>query len=255
VGGDQVEGRQAVLALLAAGRRRVRELWVAAEAEPSAQLDAIERWAARRHVAVQRVARRRLEAAARTDAPQGVLAYAEPIEPVSLGDLVRTPGGAPPLLVVLDGVTDPHNLGSVLRSSLCAGATGLVLPRHRSVRVTATVAKVAAGAVEHLPIALVPGVPAALAQLAELEVPAVGLAAEARTSLYDLGPVALGPLALVLGSEDRGLSQLVRRRCAEVVAIPQRGPVGSLNVAMAAAVALFELGRRRQPEPSRLTGG
>lgn len=246
VGGEQVEGRQAVLALLQADRRRVRDLWVVDDAEPSDVLDEVERWAARRHVAVQRVSRRRLESVARTDAPQGVMAFADPIEPVDLDELCRRPGpGGPPLVVVLDGITDPHNVGSVLRSALCAGAGGVVLPRHRAARVTATAAKVAAGAAEHLPVALVAGVPAALARLAELGVPAVGLAAEASRTVYDLGPVVDGPVALVLGSEGRGLGALVRRRCAEVVAIPQSGPVGSLNVATAAAVACFEVLRRR----------
>ncbi len=246
VGGEQVEGRQAVRELLVAGRRRVKELWLVDGLDPSTQLDEIERWCARRHVRVQVVSQRRLDSVARTDAPQGVVAFADPIEPVDLDDLCEASGAAVPMLLVLDGVTDPHNVGSLLRSAACAGVSGVVLARHRAAHVTPTVAKVAAGAAEHVPIALVPGVPAALARLADAGVRCIGLDADAPTALYDLGGVADGPVALVLGSEGKGLSQLTRRRCDIVVSIPQRGGVASLNVATAGAVACFDLARRRR---------
>lgn len=239
-----MEGRQAVRELLAAGRRAVHEVWLAEESEPSSLLDDIERWCTRRHVRLIGVPRRRLDAVTRTDAPQGVVAFAEPLVPADLDELAAG-GGRPPFLVVLDGVTDPHNVGAVLRSAACAGATGVVLPRHRAAHVTATVAKVAAGAVEHLPIAEVPGVPATLARLADLGLVTVGLAADATTSLYQLGGELAGPVALVLGSEGRGIGQLSRRRCTTVASIPQAGPLDSLNVATAAAVACFEVARRR----------
>lgn len=223
---------------------------MAEESEPSPVLDDIERLCARRHVRLLPVPRRRLDAAARTDSHQGVLALAEPLTPVDLDELARPVRGVAPFLVVLDGVTDPHNVGSLLRSASCAGVTGVVLPRHRSAHVTATVAKVAAGAVEHLPLAVVPGVPAALARLADLGVVAVGLAAEAPATLYQLDEDLRGPVALVLGSEGRGLSQLARRRCAALVRIPQQGALDSLNVATAGAVACFEVARRRLADPS-----
>ncbi|MDA8280235.1 MAG: 23S rRNA (guanosine(2251)-2'-O)-methyltransferase RlmB [Actinomycetota bacterium] len=245
LGGEQVEGRRAVLELLAAGRRAVREVWMAEDMDPAVQLDEIERWCARRHVLVQSVSRRRLDAAARTDAPQGVLAYADPLLPADLDDLCLPDHDRMPLLLVLDGVTDPHNVGAVLRSAACAGVTGVVLPRHRAAHVTAAVAKVAAGAIEHLDIAVVPGVPAALARLSELGVATVGLDAEAPTMLYELGQELRGPVALVLGSEGRGLGQLTRRRCSVLASIPQPGPLPSLNVATASAIACFEVVRRR----------
>ncbi len=234
---------------LLAGHRVVRELWIADGLDPSAQLDDIERLAARRHVRVQLVAKRRLDAAARTDSPQGVLALAEPLVEADLDELCR-PRSGDPFLLVLDGITDPHNVGSLLRSAECAGVTGVVLPRHRSAHVTPTVAKVAAGAVEHLPITLVPGVPAALRVLHDAGIPTVGLAGEAPASLYELGPEAAGPVALVLGAEGRGLSELVRRRCAVLASIPQHGAITSLNVAAAGAVACFELARRRHRSPA-----
>ncbi len=151
---------------------------------------------------------------------------------------------AAPFLVALDGVTDPGNLGAILRSAECAGATGVLLPRHRAVHVTPAATKAAAGAVEHLPIAVVGGLPAALARMRDAGVHAVGLEGQAATSLYDVA-AADGPVCLVLGAEGRGLSRLVRERCDELVAIPMHGRLGSLNVSAAAALACFEIARRR----------
>lgn len=244
IGGEQIEGRQAVRELLA-GRRAVHDLWIAEGLDPSPQLDDIERLARRRRVRVHLVSKRRLDAASRTEAPQGVLAHAAPIRDADLDDLCRPGRGGAPFLVVLDGVTDPHNVGSLLRSAECAGVTGVVLPRHRAVHVTPTVAKVAAGAVEHLSIALVSGIPSALSRLDAAGVFTVGLDSAADASLYDLGSEVAGPVALVVGAEGSGLGELTRRRCRRLAAIPQRGELSSLNVAVAAAVACFELARRR----------
>ncbi len=240
-----MEGRQAVLELLAAGRRSVRQLWVADGQDPSAQLDRIEELAAHRHVRVETVSRGRLDAEARTDAPQGVLAWARPIDPVPLDDLCRpTAHGVPPFLLVVSGVTDPRNLGSVLRSAECAGVTGVVLPRHRAAHLSPTAAKVAAGAIEHLDFAVVGGIPAALDRLRSAGIWTFGLAGDTDRSLYDL-PLGDGPVALVLGGEERGLAPLVRRRCDAVVAIPQHGALPSLNAGVAGAVACFEVARQR----------
>lgn len=236
--------------LLAAGRRRVTVVWMADALDPSRQLDEIEALAARRRVRVEVVSRARLEATARTEAPQGVLAKARPVEPVSLEDLCglgdgrRRPGDVAPFLLVVAGVTDPRNLGALLRSAECAGVTGVVLPRHRAAHLSPTVAKVAAGAIEHLGFAQVGGIPAALERLTGRGVWAIGLAAESDRSLYDLD-VGDRPVALVVGAEDRGLPPLVRRRCDDVVAIPQRGVLPSLNVGVAGAVACFEVARQR----------
>ncbi len=234
-----------MIELLAAGRRRVERLWLADGLESSAQLDEIEALAARRKVPVETVSRGRLAAAAGTEAPQGVVAVARPIEETPLGDLCEAAGpGAPPFLLVVAGVTDPHNLGALLRSAECAGVTGVVLPRHRSANLSPTVAKVAAGAIEHLAFSLVGGIPAALGQIAGFGVRTVGLAGEARRSLYELD-LGGSPVALVVGSEERGLPQLARRRCDDLVSIPQQGSISSLNVAAAGAVACFEVARQR----------
>lgn len=228
----------------------MKELWIAEGLDPSPQLDEIERFAARSHVRVSQVSRGRLLAAARTDSSQGVIAWADPLEEVPLESLAgdgqgRSASRSPAFLLVIDGVTDPHNLGALLRTAECAGVTGVVLGRHRAAHVTPTVAKVAAGAIEHLAIAVVPGIPSALSSIADMGVMAVGLDAGAEHTVYDLGGDVHGPVALVLGSEGRGISPLARRRCADLVSIPQRGSIGSLNVAAAGAVACFEIARRR----------
>jgi 23S rRNA (guanosine2251-2'-O)-methyltransferase len=245
LGGEQVEGHHAVHELLVAGRRRVRRLWVS-EPEPlSEAVEGLAQLAADRGVPVQIRPAEVVLATARTGAPQGVIAWADPVLPVMLGELLdisATTG--PPFLLVLDGVTDPGNFGSLLRTAACAGVGGLVVGRHRSAPLTPAAVKAAAGATEHIPIASVGGVPAALQRLNRAGIWLVGLdplgKAEIWTStLFDR------PVALVLGSEGKGLSRLARERCDVLVRIPQRGPIGSLNVAAAAAVACFEVARRR----------
>lgn len=218
---------------------------MADDLDPAPILDAIVARAADRRVPVRTVARSRLEAAARTDAPQGVLAHAASLPEADLDDLYRvTPGQPPPLLVAVDGVTDPQNLGALLRSAEAAGATGAVLPRHRAVHVTPAVTKAAAGAVERVPIAVVGGLPAALSKAKEAGVWVVGLVTESGEDLFRL-TMGDGPVMAVLGAEDRGLSRLVRERCDVLATIPLHGHLASLNVSAAGAVALFELARQR----------
>ncbi len=252
LGGDQVEGRQAVRELLLAGRRRVREVWISdgdrARQGPLQDLAAL---ADELRVPVKHVSPGKLEAAARSEAPQGVLARCAPLPEADLDDLARPVDGEPPFLIAIDGVTDPGNFGALLRAAECCGATGVVVPRHRSVHVTPTVAKAAAGAIEHLPIAVVGGLPAALERLAKLGVWSVGLDGAGPERIDHL-TLADQPVVLVLGAEGKGLSPLVRRRCEVVVAIPLRGKVGSLNVAAAGAIACFEVARRRLDAVNKL---
>ena len=245
LGGEQVEGRQAVRELLQANRRRVKQLLMAEGMDPAPILDEIDDLAVRRRVKVERVSRRRIDQVARTEGAQGVVALAAPVEETALEKLCEpTRGGRRPFLLVLDGITDPHNLGALLRSAECAGVTGIVLPKHRSVHLSPTVTKVAAGAIEYLRMTLVPGVPSALQKLAGLGVWTVGLDGDAPRSLYEL-PLGDEPVALVLGSEGDGLAALTRKRCDALAAIPQHGTLASLNVATAGAIACFEIARLR----------
>jgi 23S rRNA (guanosine2251-2'-O)-methyltransferase len=220
-------------------------VWLAEGLDESPLLDEIRVLAAEGGVRLRTVARSRLDAESRTEVPQGVLAHAEALPEVDLDVLCRPSSGGPaPFLVILDGVTDPHNLGALLRTAEGAGATGAVLGRHGAAHVTPTVAKAAAGAIERLPMAMVPSVPGSLAELARHGVWTVGLDSGAETSLFGLA-LADQPLALVLGSEGRGLARLTRQRCDLVVAIPSVGSLASLNVAAAGAVACFEVARQR----------
>lgn len=226
--------------LLRAGRRPVRQLYVA-EGAHSEAIDEIVDLARAAGVPLRQVGRDRIDALAGTESPQGVVAVAAPVREWDLEDLA---GGPSPFLVVLDGVTDPHNLGAIMRSALCAGATGLVVGRHRSATLSPAAVKAAAGAVEHLPVAGVAGVPAALRTLRGLGVWTVGLDGQGPTSVWDL-EVATEPVALVLGAEGKGLAPLTRARCELVASIPISGPLDSLNVSAAAALACFEVARRR----------
>lgn len=249
LGGQQVEGRHAVRELLAAKRRRAHELWLADDLDPAPILDEIIELASVARVPVRSVSRSRLEEMAATEAPQGVVARAEPVPEVDLDQLCRplttlTSGQPAPFLLALDGVTDPHNVGALLRTACCAGVTGVVLARHRAVHITPTVTKVAAGAVEWLPLALVGGLPSALARMKDLGLWVVGLDPAGDQSLFEL-PVATEPLMLVVGAEGSGLARLTRQRCDLLVSIPLGGPISSLNVAAAGALACFEVNRRR----------
>jgi 23S rRNA (guanosine2251-2'-O)-methyltransferase len=246
LGGEQVEGRQAVRELLIAQRRKVHEVWISSDLQHSDAVDDIEALAAANRVPVAYVARKKLEAAARSEAPQGVLARAASLPEAELTAFLRRTPGRPPFLVAIDGVTDPGNLGAILRNCDGAGVDGVVVPRHRAVHVTPTVAKAAAGAVEHVPIAVVPGLPAALARVREAGIWVVGLDDAADRSLFDLGDLAAEGICLVLGAEGPGLSRLVRERCDMIVSIPMRGRLSSLNVSAAGALATYEVARHRR---------
>lgn len=245
LGGEQVEGRQAVRELLIAGKRRVKEVWVSGELVETEIIGDIIEIARSMRVQVTEVARKRLEAKARSEAPQGILAFAAPLQEVELDSMLKRTPGNPPFLVAVDGVTDPGNLGALLRCCDGAGVHGVVLPKHRAVHITPTAAKAAAGAVEHVPMAMVGGLPAALARIKDAGIWVVGLDDEADRSLFDLDDLAKEGICLVLGAEGNGLSRLARERCDLIVSIPMRGRLSSLNVSAAAALATYEVARHR----------
>jgi 23S rRNA (guanosine2251-2'-O)-methyltransferase len=231
--------------LLIAGRRKVQEVMIAGDLQGDDSIEGIVALAAASRVPISYVSRAKLEAIARSEAPQGVLARASALPEAELATLIRRRAGRAPFLVAVDSVTDPGNLGAIIRTCEGAGVDGVILPRHRAVHVTPTVAKAAAGAIEHLPIAVVAGLPAALSRVREAGIWVVGLDDDAERTLFELGDLAMEGVCLVLGAEGAGLSRLVRERCDMVLRIPMKGRLSSLNVSAAAALAVYEVLRHR----------
>jgi 23S rRNA (guanosine2251-2'-O)-methyltransferase len=231
---DLIYGRRPVREALR-GRREVLEVWASERARES------EPWLADAP-RLQTKLERDLSAAAGTRDHQGVVAWAAPYR---YGDAWELAAAERPLLVCLDQVTDPHNLGAVCRTAEGVGATGVVVPAHGSVTVTPAVAKASAGAVEHLPVAVVPNLARYLQEIKRADLWIYGAAGDAQSTLWDTD--LRGGVVLVLGAEGRGLRPLVRRRCDALVSIPLAGHVESLNVSVAAAVLLFEARRQRGP--------
>ncbi len=221
---EALRGRRQVLALHASERAVAAESWLRDEPGPRVRVEP----------------ERALTTLAGTADHQGVVARVEPYPYADAAELARAPQ---PLLVCLDQVTDPRNLGAVARSAEGAGATGIVLPAHRSARVTAAVCRASAGAVEHLPIAVVPNLARYLADVKGPELWVFAASSEAAAPMWatDLS----GGLALVFGAEGKGLRPLVRRTCDAAVSIPLAGRVESLNVSVAAAILLYEARRQR----------
>ena len=229
---DLLYGRRPVREALR-GRREVLEVWASERARET------EPWLADAP-RLQTKLERELSAAAGTRDHQGVVAWAAPYR---YGDAWELAAAERPLLVCLDQVTDPHNLGAVCRTAEGAGATGVVVPAHGSVTVTPAVAKASAGAVEHLPVAVVPNLARYLQEVKRDDVWIYGAAGDASATLWETH--LRGGIVFVLGAEGRGLRPLVRRRCDALISIPLAGNVESLNVSVAAAVLLFEARRQR----------
>lgn len=210
------------------------------------RIEELVRLARRRGVPVRFEDRTQLDRAAGTREHQGVVAFAAAAPASDLEDLLAPQKGkaGPGLLVVLDGVEDPQNLGAIVRTSLAAGAQGVVIPERRAAGLTETVARTSAGALAHLPVARVTNLPRALERMKEAGYWLVGLdeRAETRHTAVDL----TSPVGVVLGGEGKGLHELVRARCDFLVSIPTRGPVRALNVSVAAGIVLFEAVRQRE---------
>jgi 23S rRNA (guanosine2251-2'-O)-methyltransferase len=232
---EHVYGRNAVREALR-GPRAVRELWATERAL------AAEPWLRETEgVRLQVKPERELTDELGNRDHQGVLARCEPYR---YADAYELAASDRPLLVCLDQVTDPHNLGAVVRSAEGAGATGVVIPAHGAARVTPAVCRASAGAVEHLPVAVVPNLARYLNDVKGPSLWVWGAAADGDVSLWD-ADFGDGGVAFVLGAEGKGLRPLVRRACDEVVSIPLLGQVGSLNVSVAAALLVYEARRRR----------
>jgi 23S rRNA (guanosine2251-2'-O)-methyltransferase len=229
---DVVYGRHPVREALR-GRRRVLEVVTSARGADA-------RWLEDAGVPVRAAGRDALDAMAGSPDHQGVVAR---VEPFPYADADELAAAERPLLVALDGITDPQNLGAVARAAECAGAGGLVVPRHRAAHVTPAVARASAGAVEHLPIAIVPNLADWLLEIRRPGLWTYGADADAGLSYTD-ADLADGTV-LVIGAEGSGLRPRVRQACDAIVGIPLHGRIGSLNAGTAAAVLLFEASRQR----------
>lgn len=239
----QIEGRHPVLEALRAGRP-LRKLLVARGSTTDRAMRHLIGEARARGVPVQEVDPAILLQQAQTRSPQGVIAYAAAHRTFEIPDILgrARARSEPPFLLLLDGVQDPGNLGAIIRSADAAGVHGVVIPRHRAVGLTPTVAASSAGAVEHVPVAVVPNLGSAIEYLKQEGIWVTGADPTARDPVYAVELIP--PLALVLGGEGRGLSRLVRDRCDRLVRIPMHGATSSLNVSVAAGVLLFEARRQ-----------
>lgn len=223
-----------------------RELRVLVEKHHDApQLDALVRFAKDRGARVERVTRADLDRASRGVRHQGAIAYAPPLRVRTLDELVLPEETSieRALVVVLDSIEDPQNFGAVIRSAVAFGATAIVWPEHGAAPLTPATFRASAGAIEHAQLCTVPSLPAALATLKSRGLHIIGLDASGERAI-DSTPLA-EDTALVLGAEGAGLHRAVRKACDEIVRLPMRGPLGSINVSAAAAIALYEARRQR----------
>lgn len=240
---DRIEGKNAVMEALKAGRP-IDKVYLA-KGEQDKALRFIAQKAKASGAVISEVDRRKLDFMSVTHAHQGVIAVAALREYVTVADILAAARGKgeAPLVVVCDEISDPHNLGAIIRTAECAGAHGVVIPKHRSAGVTAVVEKTSAGAVEHMPVARVTNLAAALEELQKNGVWVYGTAAEGDRSLWEAD--LTGGTAIVIGSEGDGMARLTREKCDFLLSIPMKGRISSLNASAAASVVLYEALRQR----------
>ena len=240
---NQLEGRNALTEALRSGRTLDKVFIASGETDRGLQRLAAE--AKEAGAVVVPVDRRKLDAMSTTHAHQGVIALAAAREYFSIDDILQAAAdkGEAPLIVICDELSDPHNLGAIIRSAECAGAHGVIIPKRRSVGLTATVAKASAGAVEYMKVAKVTNINAAIEELKEKGVWIFGTAAEGSIPMYQADLTI--PAAIVIGSEGDGMSRLVQKNCDVTVHIPMKGSINSLNASAAASILLYEAVRQR----------
>ena len=240
---DMIEGRNAVTEALRSGRT-INKVFLA-DGDTDRALGRLAAMAKESGAVVVRVDRRKLNDMSPTGAHQGIMAAVAAHDYATVDDMLNAAQekGEAPLLVICDELSDPHNLGAVIRTAECAGAHGVVIPKRRSAGLTAIVAKTSAGAVSYMPVARVPNIPALLKDLKKQGVWVFGTAADGNTTLYQAD--LKGPAAIVIGSEGTGMTRLAAENCDFLVSIPMKGKISSLNASAAAAILLYEAVRQR----------
>ncbi|MDO5001482.1 MAG: 23S rRNA (guanosine(2251)-2'-O)-methyltransferase RlmB [Eubacteriales bacterium] len=240
---DVIEGRNAVIEALRAGRA-IDKIYIA-KGDVDKTLGHIASKGREKGIVVVECDRRKLDFMSQTHAHQGVIALAAVREYCSIDDIfaLADERGEKPFIIVCDEISDGHNLGAIIRSAECAGAHGIIIPKRRSAGLTAIVDKASAGAAEHMLIARVANLPAAIKELKSRGLWVYGTAADGQNDLWHTD--FSGAVALVIGSEGDGMGRLVKENCDFVVSLPMKGQVSSLNASNAAAITMYEILRQR----------
>ncbi len=240
---DMIEGRNAVTEAIRSGRT-INKVFLA-DGDTDRALGRLAAMAKEAGAVVVRIDRRKLNEMSQTGAHQGIMASVAVHDYATIDDILAAAEaqGEAPLIVLCDELSDPHNLGAILRTAECAGAHGVIIPRRRSVGLTAVVGKASAGAVEYMPVARVANLTAAIRELKQRGVWIFGTAADGAVPLYSAD--LKGPAAIVIGNEGVGMSRIVADSCDFKVSIPMKGRISSLNASAAAAILLYEAVRQR----------
>lgn len=238
-----IEGRNAVTEALRSGRT-INKVFLA-DGDTDKLLGRLAAMAKDAGAVVVRIDRRKLNDMSPTGAHQGIIASVAAHEYATIDDILNAAQsrGEAPLIVICDELSDPHNLGAIMRTAECAGAHGVIIPKRRSVGLTAVVSKASAGAIEYMPVARVSNIAAAIRELKERGVWVFGTAADGATALYEAD--LKGAAAIVIGNEGVGMSRIVSESCDFKVSIPMKGRISSLNASAAAAILLYEAVRQR----------
>ncbi len=241
---DKIVGRNPVLEALRS-EREIDKILIAKGAEQGS-IQKIIGIAKEKGIPIQYVERQKIEQLSETHAHQGVLAYVAAYEYADIEDMLKKAEdkGESPFLIILDEITDPHNLGSVIRTANAAGAHGIIIPKRRSVGLTAVVAKTSAGALEYVPVAKVSNIAQTIEGLKAKGIWVIGADMEGEQTYYKAD--LMGNIALVIGSEGKGIGRLIKEKCDYLVNIPMKGEVGSLNASVAASIIIYEVMRQRE---------
>ena len=241
---DKIVGRNPVLEALRS-EREIDKILVAKGAEQGS-IQKIIGIAKDKGIPIQYVEKQKIEQLSETHAHQGVLAYVAAYEYADIEDMLKRAEdkGESPFLIILDEITDPHNLGSVIRTANAAGAHGVIIPKRRSVGLTAAVAKTSAGALEYVPVAKVSNIAQTIEGLKAKGIWVIGADMDREQTYYKAD--LTGNIALVIGSEGKGIGRLIKEKCDYLVNIPMKGEVGSLNASVAASIIIYEVMKQRE---------
>lgn len=240
---DQVEGRNAVIELLESGRD-INKIFIL-EGERHGSINKIIAMAKERKIVLTMVNKTKLNQMAQTENNQGVIAIVPPFDYCEVEDILENAKQREekPFILILDGIEDPHNLGSIIRTAETAGVHGIIIPKRRSASVNSTVSKVSAGAVEHMKIARVNNINETIRYLKENDVWICGTDMDAKKYYYQEDYT--GPIAIIIGSEGFGMSRLVKENCDFLVKIPMKGKITSLNASVSAGIVIYEAVKQR----------